>query len=441
MNLRWLMALAFAGSWGVVLSGHAQTEFQTGPLPAQARQLVPSAAEASRAEPLRLQEAVARSLSEHPSLAAEAAQLLAVQARAEREALAPPLVVGGSFENAVGTGNLSGVRSAETTLRLSRVIELGGKRAARQALGEAQVAQQRNAAQATRIEVAGRTTTRFIEVLADQQRLAFAHERVTQAERTRREVAGWVAAARNPESDLRAAEIALAQAELEREHAEHELAAARVSLAASWGSFTPDFDAVAGELDALPAVEDFETLAARLTMTASQRDSLLQAQAISARRQVAVAGRSPDIDLSLGVRRLEAFDDQGLVMSVSVPLGSRPRANLAIAEADAELAAVIARRDAQRSESHQDLFERYQELLHARTEYVAVRDTMLPKAEQAYAFTRRGFEAGNFSFLMLAQAQRTLFELRERSVEAAARYHTRLVEIERLTVVAPETNP
>ncbi len=441
MNLRWLMGLAFAGSWGVVLPGHAQTELQTGPWPAQTQPGDPSRTPASPGEPLHLRDAVARSLSEHPSLAADVAQLRAVQARAERESLAPPLVVGAGVENVGGTDNLSGVQSAETTLRLSRVIELGGKRAARQALGAAQVAQQRNAAQVTRIEVAGRTTARFIEVLADQQRLALAHEGVAQAERTRREIARWVAQARNPESDLRAAEIALADAELEREHAEHELAAARISLAASWGSFTPEFDLVAGELDALPAVEDFETLAAQLPMTASQRDSLLQVQAINARRQVAVAGRSPDIDLSLGVRRLEAFDDQGLVMSVSVPLGSRPRADLAIAEADAELAAVVARRDAQRSESHQDLFERYQELLHARTEYTALRDTMLPKAEQAVAFTRRGFEAGNFSFLMLAQAQRTLFELRERSVEAAARYHTRLVEIERLTAVAPETSP
>ncbi len=441
MNLHWLMTLAFAGSWGVVLSGHAQTELQAGPRPAQAPQRDPSGAQASRGEPLRLRDAVARSLSEHPALAADVAQLRAVQARAERESLAPPLVAGAGVENVGGTGNLSGVQSAETTLRLSRVIELGGKRAARRALGAAQVAQQRNSAQVTRIEVAGRTTTRFIEVLADQQRLAFAQEGVAQAERTRREVARWVAEARNPESDLRAAEIALADAELEREHAEHELAAARVSLAASWGSFTPDFVEVAGALDALPAVEDFETLAARLPMTAAQRDSLLQAEAIKARRQVAVAGRSPDIDLSLGVRRLEAFDDQGLVMSVSVPLGSRTRANLAIAEAEADLAAVFARRDAQRSESHQDLFQRYQELLHARTEYFAVRDIMLPKAEQAVAFTRRGFEAGNFSFLMLAQAQRTLLELRERSIEAAARYHTRLVEIERLTALASETNP
>lgn len=128
-------------------------------------------------------------------------------------------------------------------------------------------------------------------------------------------------------------------------------------------------------------------------------------------------------------------------MSVSVPLGSKSRASYSIAEADAQLQALEARRNAQQAEAHQILFEKYQELVHARTEHEALRTKMLPKAEQAIAFTRRGFEAGRFSFVRLAQAQKTLFDLRARSVDAAARYHTLLVEVERLTAVAPETTP
>lgn len=416
MNLRWLMALAFAGSCGVVPCGHA-------------------------AEVLRLEEAVARSLASNPSLAAEAAELRAAQARAEREGLPAPYVVGGEVENVAGSGTLSGVQLAETTLRLGRVIELGGKREARQALGAAEVARQRNASDTARLDISSRTTARFIEVVADQQRLEFAREQVKLAQRTRREVASWVAAARNPESDLRAAEIAQADAKLEREHAEHELASAKMTLAASWGAFEPDFASVDGSLRDLPEVEPFDVLAARLPMTPAQRNALLEAEAIGARRRVAQASAKPDINVSLGVRRLEALNDQGVVMSVSVPLGAKPRANLAIAEADAQLAAVEARRDAQRVESHQALFEKYQELKHAATEHEALRTQMLPKAEQALTFTRRGFEAGRFSFVSLAQAQRTLFDLRKRSVDAAARYHSLLVEVERLTYVATDATP
>mgnify|MGYP001025100483 CR=1 FL=1 len=66
---------------------------------------------------------------------------------------------------------------------------------------------------------------------------------------------------------------------------------------------------------------------------------------------------------------------------------------------------------------------------------------MLPKAEEALAFTRRGFEAGRFSFLALAQAQKTLFELRQRAIDAAARCQILMTEVERLTAIAPEPTP
>lgn len=393
------------------------------------------------AAPLRLEQAVARSLASNPAVAADMAELRAVQARAEREALPPGFIVGAELENVAGTGALAGMDSAEATVRLGRVIELGGKRAARQALGTAETARQRHRTDGTQLDIASRTRARFIAVLAAQQRLAFAEEQVQLAERTRREVARWVSAGRNPESDLQAAEIAVVDAELTLETTGHELESARVTLAASWGSFTPDFTAAVGDLNELPTVESFEMLSARLPMTTAQRNALLDAEAISARRRVAAASARPDIDVSLGVRRLEALGEQALVMSASMPLGSGRRADLAIAEADAQLAALDARREAQRFESHQALFERYQELLHARHEHEVIRDTLLPKAEQAFAFTRRGFEAGRFSLVQLAQAQRTLFDLRTRRVEASVRFHAVLVEVERLTAVAPESAP
>lgn len=393
------------------------------------------------AEPLRLAEAVARALASNPSIAAESAQLSAVRAHAGRESLPPPYVIGGEFENFGGSGSLRVIDSAETTLRISRVIELGGKRDARVALGEAEIGQQMQRLDQARIDIASRTTARFIEVLADQQRLDYARERVAQTERTRSEIAGWVQAARNPETDLYAAELAVAEAGLEREHAEHELESARMTLAASWRGSEADFDAVAGDLQDLPVIDDFKSLAARLADAPEQRANRLQAQTVEARRRVGEASRSPDLSLSVGVRRFESIDDQGLVMSVSVPLGSRPRAAFTIAEADAQLAALDARREADRLESQQTLFEKFQELRHARTEAGVLRDSMLPTAEKALAQTRRGFEAGRFSFYALAQAQETLFRLRERAVEAATRYHLLLVEVERLTANAEDSAP
>src|SRR3546814_19689819 len=123
------MVLAFAGACGAVPSGHA-------------------------AEPLRLEEAVARSLESNPILAAEAAEVRAVEARAERAAMPTPFVVGGELENFGGTGAVGGARYAETQLRLSRVIALGGKRETRQTRGTPQVLRQTTLAKPANRETA-----------------------------------------------------------------------------------------------------------------------------------------------------------------------------------------------------------------------------------------------------------------------------------------------
>ena len=416
MNLRYLFALAIAGAGSAA------------PL-------------ASAAEPLRLDVAVGRALASNPVLSAEDAQLRAVEARAEREALAPPYVVAADLENVGGSGMVSGVRSAEATLRIGRVIELGGKRDARRALGVAEIAQQRATSETQRIDIASRAAVRFIEVVADQERLAFARERVEHAEATRRTVEGWVKAARNPESDLHAAEIALVEAELELEHAEHELTSAKTTLAASWGATEPDFGDVVGDFDTLPPVQDLDALLAKLPGTALYRTAQAEEGTLEARRRVAESGRKPDVSVSLGVRRLEAIDDQALMMSFSMPLGSRSRAGLAVAEVYFQRDAATARFEAARVETHQVVFEKYQELNHARIEIEALRGRLTPKAEQALVFVRRGFDTGRYSFLLLAQAQKTVFDLRERRVEATARFHSLLVEMERLTAPVADATP
>src|SRR3546814_3198407 len=83
VNLRWLMVLAFAGACGAVPSGQA-------------------------AEPLRLEEAGARSLESNPILAAEAAEGRAGEARAERAAMPREFGAGGELENFGGTGAVGG---------------------------------------------------------------------------------------------------------------------------------------------------------------------------------------------------------------------------------------------------------------------------------------------------------------------------------------------
>ncbi|HUH30130.1 MAG TPA: TolC family protein [Rhodanobacter sp.] len=121
-------------------------------------------------EVLSLPQAVDRALTQNPAMRAGDYTIVAAERQADIAGLAPPWVVGADIENVGGTGSVAGVHAAETTLRLGRVIERGGKRDARRAAGAIDIERSRNALEQTRLELATEATRRFVEVLADQVR-------------------------------------------------------------------------------------------------------------------------------------------------------------------------------------------------------------------------------------------------------------------------------
>ena len=58
---------------------------------------------------------------------------------------------------------------------------------------------------------------------------------------------------------------------------------------------------------------------------------------------------------------------------------------------------------------------------------------VLPKAEETFAKTQRGYEQGKFDYLDVLDAQRTLFDVRSTHLDALARYNAAVIDIERLT--------
>jgi cobalt-zinc-cadmium efflux system outer membrane protein len=387
-------------------------------------------------ESLSLQAAVDRVLDSNPALRAEQASVLALSQQARLDSLKPAPTIGAELENFGGTGNTSGLKGVEATLRLGQVVELGGKREARRQLGEAIVSRQEIEIGRKRLDLATEATRRYIAIVEAQHELELTAGQVALATETASAVEHRVARGVAPEGDVAMAEIALARAELAREHAEHELASARFSLASLWGATGPTAIEADGELLALPALPEFEALASCLHATPEATSFEADIARIEAGRQVARSLARPDLAFTAGVRRLEALDDQALVFSFSLPFGTQERSAFAVARTDAELDAVVARRDAALLEARQQLFARFQELRHARTEHEALAQRMIPAAERGLALTRAGYDAARYSVVQLTQAQSTLLELQLDRLAAAARYHTLFADIERSTATA-----
>ena len=146
-----------------------------------------------------------------------------------------------------------------------------------------------------------------------------------------------------------------------------------------------------------------------------------------------------DIELSGGVRYHNITDDSALVLSASVPFGTRSRAAPGI-----ESSRLLSGRQPllykqRQLELHASLYEIYQELSHAYSASLTLREQIVPEAELALRDYETGYRSGRYSLLELSDAQKTLLDARLESVMTAADYHNYRIEIERLTGQAMST--
>jgi cobalt-zinc-cadmium efflux system outer membrane protein len=383
-------------------------------------------------EALTLARATELAAAHSPSISALTSETEALAARSEAEALPPSIHIESELENFAGSGDASGTDLLESTVRLSRVVEFGNKAALRRGLGSAELGRLATEQQLVRAELSAEVARRFIHVLSDQTMLATA-KRATELARTARDVAHErVTAGASSPATLGRAEIALARSQIAHEHAEHELASSRVKLSILWGDTAAAFGFVSGELFDLPPLESLDAYRSRLDASPQLTRFASEAHVQDARIRLARAQRSPDVAIAAGVRRLEQFDDEALVASFSVPLGTRRRADLQERAARADRTRVDMNREARRLELHAMLFDLYQEVLHARTEAQTLHAQVRPQAETMLATTNEGYRAGRFSLLELADAQLQLIEVEREATEAAASFHTLMVEIRRL---------
>jgi cobalt-zinc-cadmium efflux system outer membrane protein len=336
------------------------------------------------------------------------------------------------FENFAGGGNFSGLDALETTVRFSRTLELGDKRERRRDLGMAELNRLSDEHASRRREVAAEVARRFIHLLSDQENLNAARRATELAVRARDAVRARVEAGAASPIALSKAEIAVARARIEAEHAEHELASSRIKLAVMWGDTEPDFGEISGNLFSLSGLPALDDIQARLENSPELSRFEAESRLHDARIRLADAQRAPDVSLSAGVRRLEAFDDQALVASFSVPLGARRRAELEKRSVQADRDRIELSRSARLLELRATLFELYQEIQHARAETQMLYAEVQPQARAMVDAAEQGYRAGRFSLIELTDAQRQLLEIERDAIRSAHEFHTLLIEIRHL---------
>lgn len=392
----------------------------------------PDSAPEPRGE-LTLGSAVAAALARNPDLAASTYELTAADARIEQARLRPNPQLSVELENFAGTGEARGIGILESTLSLSQVIEMGGKRALRTEVARSDRDVAGIARQAQQLDVLADVTRRYIDLVAARDRLALATRTRGILNKTLDAINARVKAARSPEAERSRAQIALTRAEVEMQQAESELKSARLALAALWGSTRAQFTDVRANLLELGPIKPFETLIEQLDRNPDFVRFASEKRLREAEVRLARAQARPNLTLGLGVRRLDVTNDHALVASFSMPLPLFDRNQGAIREAEVRSQQTEASRRAEFLRARATVFGLYQEFVATRTRIETLRDRAIPQAQQALAQTQTGYERGRFSYLELATAQQEELALQSAIIEAAADAHRVLTEIERVT--------
>lgn len=383
--------------------------------------------------PLSLDDAFARVADTHPEL-----RLLAVRDRvllAERDhaSLRPAWIASASVENALGTGAVSGLNGAELTLSLASVFERGGKLDARRTLANGRIDALAVDRETRRLDLLAETARRYLAVVAARRQRSIAELDIAQRKRAVSGARQRVQAGASPESVLLSAQATLARAELDRDRALQRHASARQHLAALWGERAPVFDVADIDPLKLPDVVDAKVLARLLDATPELRHFASEQRVREARLQLARSDSSADLDWSVGVRRIQADGDFGLVAGLSMPLGSRSRAQPAIRVAEAELAGLEIEREAKDMALYSTLIEAHGRYRIAQLEVERLRTDILPKLDRAAAAAERAYRAGAISYLEWAQLQSEGIAARKQQLDVALDAQRALIELQRLT--------
>lgn len=414
---------------------------------------VPPARETSRpvreaftppTDSVSLSEAVALALLHSPALASFAWETRAREARVVQAGRLPNPVLGALMED-IGASSPGGTAATpqtvqpQTTLQLSQLIELGGKRTARREFA----ARTRDLAawdyEAARIQVLTRVTHDFIDVLAAQEMVtlnARTSQLVTQMQQS---VAARVEAGVVSPIEETRANVALALVQVESNRAVRGLEATRRRLATNWGLSNAVFPGGTGNLEVVSALPPMTALMTRLSENpdiARWATEILQREAaVSAAR----ATRIPDVTFTAGYRRLSDIQATAFLFGASFPLPLFDNNGGTVREARSMLAKAYEEARAAEAQVSGRLTEAYRTLAVAHDEVGTLRTTVLPGSRETFEAVTEGYRAGKFGFLDVLDAQRTLIAAEGQYLRALADYHKAVADVERL-IGAPLTD-
>lgn len=385
----------------------------------------------SNSNNLTLADALRLTLQHNPELATFADEVRARVATEVQAGLLPNPELAIEVENFAGKDEMRGFDSAETTIALSQLVELGGKRGKRFQIARLDKRLSDWDYEQKKRDVLTAATQAFIEVLIAQEMVSQSDELFRLAEQTMAAVRMRVDAGKVPPMEEARARIELYSARTVAGKTRHELEAARRQLSSFWGENSSGFQWLEGDLTQISPPPSKEALA-ELVHTSPDLNrwhtELEQGQVVLS---LAQAQKIPDVTVSLGIRNFQESNSNALVAAIELPLPLFNRNQGGIKEAQTNLSKIRHQRQAAETGLRAQVAQAWQKLSAAHLEVGTLREEILPAAESVYEAAEFGYREGKYDLLQMLDAQRTYFEVKGQYLKALAIFHLARTEMER----------
>ena len=336
-------------------------------------------------------------------------------------------------ENIAGNGQYSGSNSAEYTYSLSQPIDISGQRSARKKAA----LHTRKAANSTvdinKISIIRDVHTAYAKTLSAAEMLKLAKEQKEISQQVLRIVSKRVNASREPEIQNVKATVAYENSVIELDQRRQELRFSQQYLSKLIGEEISNSSLDHSHFFEIKAPDSFESYKKLLNKSPilKRSDYLINAKRSSFDLEIAKKFSSPKI--KFGVRQFRGNDQQAFVAGLSIPLPIFGFNGGNISRAGAELSQ--ARNDQLQTQIslEQNLIEEWKNWQISYSTATKLRDIILPEAQKSFELAQKGYKNGNFPYLEVLDAQRTLFETKSKYYLFLKQYHIAQANIELLT--------
>lgn len=377
-----------------------------------------------------LSQAIEKTLESNPNLKSFSPKLAAAKANINQASLLPNPVLG--FEVEDFGGQLDGFNQSESTISIDQPIPLGGKINAKKELASTQLELAEKQNQVQLYDLLSQVKIAYLDLVFSKTLITIQQEQVKLSKKvlssvTKRHNAGAVLLLEKTK-----AEILLKQDLIELKKAKNLLKINKQSLVSFWGGEIKDVANLEKEKLELGEIEPYlEKI--DINNIPIFETTLLDRKIAKKAQNLAKANRVPNMAIGLGYRRLEQTETNAFLARVSfgLPILNRNQGSIQasinqskVANLNSSSIKLQVTREIQNLQSSLEI---------AKQEFDLIKQTIIPKAKQAYYQAKKAYDQGRGAYLDLTDARRTLFTTKTREQEVLLTANRAKVGIEKFT--------